>query len=66
VIDKPENQRAKKSARLAERDLVQIEFLIEDLVKQLEIDRISPIANCNGCNACSGAIDLTLPQGEKQ
>jgi hypothetical protein len=33
---------------------IQIEFLIEDLAKQLIIDRGGLVANgCNGCNSCS-------------
>jgi hypothetical protein len=35
-------------------DRVQLEFLIEDLAKQLVIDRGSLVANgCNGCSSCS-------------
>ena len=35
-------------------DRVQLEFLIEDLAKQLIIDRGVLVANgCNGCNSCS-------------
>ena len=37
------------------QDKIQIEFLIEDLMKQLIRDRISPIAACNGCNTCSAS-----------
>jgi hypothetical protein len=36
------------------QDRIQIEFLIEDLAKQLIIDRGRLVANgCNGCNSCS-------------
>jgi hypothetical protein len=35
-------------------DRIQLEFLIEDLAKQLIIDRGPLVANgCNGCNSCS-------------
>jgi len=35
-------------------DRVRLEFLIEDLAKQLIIDRGKPgITGCNGCNSCS-------------
>ena len=30
-----------------------VEFKIEDLIKDLVIEPGSPIAACNGCNACS-------------
>jgi hypothetical protein len=47
--------------RLVDADRVQIEFLIEDLVKQLVKDRFSPIASCNGCNSCSATIGRVNP-----
>ena len=35
-------------------DRVQIEFLIEDLARQLIIDRGRLVANgCNGCSSCA-------------
>lgn len=35
-------------------DKVRLEFLIEDLARQLIIDRGSLVANgCNGCNSCA-------------
>ena len=37
-------------------DKVQIEFVIDDLVKQLVKDRLSRVASCNGCNSCGGNI----------
>jgi hypothetical protein len=45
-------------ARLVDRDTIQVEFLIDDLVKQLLKDPISPVANCNGCSRCSAITDL--------
>ena len=47
------------------RDRIQIEFLIDDLVKQLIHDRISPVANCNGCNSC-GSAQVSLPNKERK
>jgi hypothetical protein len=47
--------------KLVDQDRVQVEFLIEDLVKQLVKDRISPIAACNGCNTCSATIGRVNP-----
>jgi hypothetical protein len=48
----------KSKIRLVDQDVVQLEFLIDDLVKQLTLDRLRPVANCNGCNACSSVVDL--------
>jgi hypothetical protein len=43
-----------KSAKIVGPERIQIEFLIEDLAKQLIIDRKNLVANgCNGCNSCS-------------
>ena len=53
------------AAKLVERDTIQIEFLIDDLVKQLLRDPISPIANCNGCSRCSAALDLPAIKGRE-
>lgn len=47
--------------KLVDLDRVQIEFMVEDLVKQLIKDRISPIASCNGCNSCSATIGRVNP-----
>ena len=44
-----------------ERDRIQIEFLIEDLVKQLVKDRIGQVASCNGCNSCSASVSRVNP-----
>lgn len=64
MADEQRRKRDAKSMKLIERDVVQVEFLIDDLIKQLQLDKISPVANCNGCNACSAAIDLLAPRGE--
>jgi len=48
----------KPTKRVVDQDIVQIEFLIDDLVKQLIPDRILPIASCNGCKGCKAAVDL--------
>lgn len=39
-----------------DRDKFAVEFTIDDLIKELVIDPVSPIAACNGCNACSKNI----------
>jgi hypothetical protein len=62
MADKPQTpQAAEPSKRLVDRDVVQLEFLIDDLIKQLVPDRLSPIAACNGCKGCKSAIDLPTP-----
>ncbi len=35
-----------------------VEFTIDDLIKDLIIDPISPIAACNGCNSCSKDLSI--------
>jgi len=44
--------------RLVDRDRIQVEFLIDDLLRQINIDGLRPIASCNGCNTCSAHIEL--------
>ena len=54
---------AEPTRRLIDRDIVQIEFLIDDLIKELAPDRLSPVAACNGCKGCKSALDIPgLPQ----
>jgi hypothetical protein len=48
---------AARKSLMVNRDVVQIEFVIDDLIKQLVKDR-SAIAACNGCNGCKSALDL--------
>ena len=49
----PEGTAEQKLRKLGQ-DRLQIEFVIEDLAKQLIIDRGGLVANgCNGCNSCS-------------
>jgi len=55
MADKPQASEAVK--RFIDRDVVQVEFLIDDLIKQLAIDTLRPVANCNGCNSCSAVAD---------
>jgi len=45
-----------RAARLVNHDTVQVEFLIDDLIKQLGIHRVAS-ASCNGCNNCSATIE---------
>ena len=52
-------------AVVVNRDVIQIEFVIEDLIKQLVKDRFSPVASCNGCKGCKAAVDLPVIKGEK-
>jgi hypothetical protein len=53
-----------KNVKLVDRDVVRVEFMIDDLIKQLIKDPISPVANCNGCSRCSAIADL--PGGIKE
>ena len=46
------------------RDVVQIDFLIDDLVAQLVKDRFSS-ANCNGCNSCGGSVATHVQEEQK-
>jgi len=39
--------------RLVDTDKVEITFLIDELVKRIEVDRIRPIDSCNGCDSCN-------------
>ncbi|WP_214411217.1 hypothetical protein [Sphaerisporangium fuscum] len=41
--------------RLVDRDRVQVEFLIDDLIRQIKVEGIRPVVSCNGCNSCSAA-----------
>jgi hypothetical protein len=48
------------------RDRVQIEFLIDDLVKELQKDRGRSVANCNGCNSCGSTVaEIPTKEGSK-
>jgi hypothetical protein len=51
-------RRKVKSVKLVEQDVVRVEFLIDDLIKKLTKDPVSPVANCNGCGRCSAVEDL--------
>lgn len=46
-------------------DIVQIEFVIEDLIKQLIKDRLPSVASCSGCKGCRAAADLPSTTGEE-
>ena len=50
-----------KGVRLVDNDRIQIEFVIDDLVKQLIKDRRGQIESCGGCNACSASIERIDP-----
>lgn len=47
-----------QNAVVLDRNRVQLEFVIEDLVKELAKGGISPVAACNGCNSCSASAPL--------
>jgi hypothetical protein len=63
MADKDAREAADASMRLVNRDLVQIEFVIDDLMKQLVQDHLSPVASCNGCHGCKAAVDLPEVEG---
>jgi hypothetical protein len=39
--------------RLVDESKVEITFLIDELVKQVDVGRIRPIPSCNGCDSCN-------------
>lgn len=41
--------------RMVEQDRVRVEFLIDDLLRQIKVEGIRPVDSCNGCNSCSAA-----------
>ncbi|WP_030485668.1 hypothetical protein [Nocardioides aequoreus] len=45
--------------RLVDRDRIKVEFLIDDLIRQIGVDGLRPIASCNGCNTCSAAVEIS-------
>ena len=49
--------------RMVNRDVVQIEFVIDDLLKQLVSDRFVQVASCNGCRGCKAAVDIARVAG---
>lgn len=64
MADKDPREVADASMRLVNRDLVQIEFVIDDLMKQLVRDRLSIAeTSCNGCHGCKSAVDLPEVEG---
>lgn len=65
MADNPQERKSPAASKLVDRDVIQVEFLIEDLISQLVKDPVSPVANCNGCSRCSAAIDLpSIRQGQ--
>jgi len=66
MADKPQPPQAAQapeaageSKRFVDRDVVSIEFLIDDIVKQLVPQGgVSPVAACNGCKGCKSVVDL--------
>jgi hypothetical protein len=49
------------TAKLVKHDSVQVEFLIDDLVKELVANRVADFS-CNGCNNCSAAIERPIKE----
>ena len=47
------------ATRLVDRDVVQVQFAIDDLIKSLSTFQRS--ASCNGCNHCKAEVDLATP-----
>lgn len=60
MADRPKDQPS-ISNRLVGHDTIEIEFLIDDLVKQLATDRLRSVAACNGCNSCKASAELPRP-----
>jgi hypothetical protein len=48
-----ERRPAAKAVRLVDQERVQIEFLIDDLIKELVKDPNISANGCNGCSSCS-------------
>lgn len=62
----PELTKGTMTLRHLGNDRVAVEFVIEDLIKELiELDRFSPIAACNGCNSCSADVSLRTKTGNR-
>jgi hypothetical protein len=39
-----------------DKDRVRIEFMIDDLVRQVKDIGVRAVASCKGCNACSASL----------
>lgn len=65
----PEAQKAgpatATAVRLVDSDRIEIEFQIDEVVKQLVKDKRLLVASCNGCNACSASIEHVDPAVRK-
>jgi len=66
VSNSPKDPARPLGVKMIDHDRVQVEFLIEDLVKQLVKDRGSQIASCNGCNSCSATFGRVNPSQGKE
>ena len=42
--------------KLVNHDSVQVEFLIDDLLKELQTNRVASL-DCNGCNRCGSTAE---------
>ena len=51
----PQNTGTPVNARLVDRDKVELQFAIDDLVKQL--GSTVQVASCNGCNHCKAEAE---------
>jgi hypothetical protein len=39
-----------------DKDRIRIEFMIDDLVRQVRETGVRAVASCKGCNACSATL----------
>jgi hypothetical protein len=67
----PQNAESKRavdpsSVRMVEQDTVQVEFLIDDLIKELMREPIVQVASCNGCSRCAAVADLPTTPSERK
>jgi len=59
-MSNPSEESAPK-IRMVDRDRIQVEFLIDDLIRQIDVEGLRPIASCNGCNNCSASTTQVQP-----
>jgi hypothetical protein len=54
---------AATGSRLVDRDVVQVQFAIDDLIKHL--GGFVRSDSCNGCNHCKAVAETQVPQAHK-
>ncbi|MDI6103344.1 hypothetical protein QLQ12_32520 [Actinoplanes sp. NEAU-A12] len=42
-----------EKVRLVDEGRVEITFLIDELVKRIDIDQLRPLDSCGGCDSCN-------------